>query len=174
VKGVQEGYYSNAAVNTRKDVFGEYAIFYNRAGKDFALEAMPRDVQPVRGTLCIMRLDSGDQPGIFADKRRLLIVRRINLTIGGQEVAPLRGTHFPIGQVTEGLDVLDKLGPDDSIVGITMLKDSTPVSAEKLELLGNPELASQRGVKPIDNFADVLSDKPLEPAAVGAGNETQP
>jgi hypothetical protein len=174
LKGVEEGYYNNAAFTSQKDIFGEYAIFSNAAGKDYTLEALPRDIQPVRGTLCIMRLDSGNRPGIFADKRRFMIVRKIRRNIGGQELAPLRGTHFPIGQVIEGYEVLDKLGLSDSIVSITMLKQGTPVNAKKLELLGNDALAEQRKVKPIDNFADVLSDKEIEPAETGAGDKAAP
>jgi hypothetical protein len=113
-----------------------------------------------------LRFDSGNQPGIYADKRKFMVVRKIVRHLPGQDVYPLRGTHFPIGQVIEGFDVLDKLGQTDRIINITMLKDGTPVSAERLQMLGKGQ---------IDNFADVLNETAVPPPAPPAGaDDTEP
>ena len=175
LRRIDDGYYNKAVATPRRELLVEYLRFSSASpGKDFEVPAFPRDVQPVRGTICIMRLNSGDNSSIFADMRNLMIIRKIKRNVSGQEVSPLRGMHFAIGQVVEGFDVLDKLGPNDSIVAITMLKEQTLVNAKKLEMLSNPTLAKERKVKPLDNFADVLSDKELEPAEPGLGDEMAP
>ena len=145
------GYYNGAVASSRDEGLDEFIVFTS-VSKDpnFRINPQPRsDIQPVRGTLCMMRMDSGNEAGIYADKRQFMIVRRIVRKYHGQELSLLRGTHFPIGQIVAGLDVLDKLTASDTIKSITMLKQSewVDVSAKRLQMLGDGE---------IDNFADVL------------------
>jgi len=167
ITGVNTGYFVGATVEPKKlPPLAEYACFTSTSpDTQYVVEAWPRDVQPVRGTLCVLRFDSGNQPGIYADKRKFMVVRKIVRHLPGQDVYPLRGTHFPIGQVIEGFDVLDKLGPTDRIINITMLKDGTPVSAERLQMLGKGQ---------IDNFADVLNETAVPPPAPPRPDGTAP
>ena len=157
IKGIDSGYYSNSAVipHNKEEPFYEYAIFASPIRDQQQLDAMPRAVQPVRGTLCLMQEENPDGPGIYAVKSRFMIVRKMTRSIHGNPVSLLWGAHFPVGQVIEGLNVLDQLGRGDKILSITRPKDAkgnyeaVAVSAKRLEMLTNGE---------IDNFADVLKE----------------
>ncbi len=148
VEGAHSGYYNGAPAIPVRKVVADYVWFFSRSRSgDYAVPYLPKsNIQPVRGTLCVMRLDSANRPGIYADKRSFMIVRNIATEIGGREQFPLKGIHFPIGQVVEGWKVLDKLGKDDSIVSMEKGADTT-VSAEKLKMLSEGK---------IDDFAKVL------------------
>ena len=148
--GVITGYYNDAAVIPKKEVLADYVWFFKASqSKDYAIEYLPGSmVQPVRGTLCVMRLDSAGKPGIFADKRSFMIVRKVVRKIGDREYYPLKGIHFPIGQVINGWEVLDKLDGKDRITGIEK-GAPTPVKTSKLEMLEKEE---------IDNFGAVLEE----------------
>lgn len=159
------GYYNKAVASLRDEGLDEFVYFTSISNdRNFKIQPQPRsDIQPVRGTLSVMRLDSGEQAGIYADKRRFMIVRRIVRKVGNQELSLLRGTHFPIGQIVTGFDVLDKLDANDRINSITMLKQSEwiEVSAKRLQMLSDGE---------IDNFADVLEQQIPPPPKKTAPN----
>lgn len=146
--GVHAGYYNGASVIPAGEALADYVWFFQGAkGGNYEVEYMPKSlVQPVRGTLCVMRLDRPDRPGIYADRRSFMVVRKVVREYAGQEQFPLKGIHFPIGQVIEGLETLDKLDKTDRVTSIVNGPDA-PVSTEKLEKLGTGE---------IDNFAEVL------------------
>ena len=101
-------------------------------------------VQPVRGTLYMELTEQKE--GVYADAGIFVILRKGTRESGYPELLlPSAGMVLCIGQVSKGLDILDEIKPNDTIISITRGPDYK-VSVEKLGKLG-------RG---ISNLGDVL------------------
>jgi cyclophilin family peptidyl-prolyl cis-trans isomerase len=150
-KCIESGWFDNCKIASLPGPHNYYEEidFIIQGRPDLTGTAVPTKksdtIQPVRGTLYMKEIMRGD--GIFADPTRVVILKKGSQDTGHPEVfLPNAGQTLCIGQVDAGLDVLDKLDAEDTVLKITQ-GPKRRVSVARLAKLGFAEMS---------NFADVL------------------